>query len=125
MKSAKAIAPHLASRDDSKLLDTWNGLDAIALGVKVTEKGPVAVVTAVSKSVVDHFDVDLANEISLWPDFTGKAGEIIELPVGAAMESHASTSLASAMNQRRHCVKREQLWAAKPRELVSMFSMVS
>ena len=85
MKSAKkAIAPHLASRDDSKLLDTWNGLDAIGLGVKTTEKGPVAVVTPVSKSVVDHFDVDLANEISLWPDFTGKAGEIIELPVGAA-----------------------------------------
>lgn len=80
----KAVAPILASRDDSKILETWSGLDAIALGVKSSEKGPVAVVSAVSKSVVDRFDVNLASEISLWPDFTGKPGEIIELPVGAA-----------------------------------------
>ena len=80
----KAVAPILASRDDSKILDTWSGLDAIALGVKSSEKGPIAVVSEVSKSVVARFDVNLATEISLWPDFTGKPGEIIELPVGAA-----------------------------------------
>ncbi len=79
----KAISPVLASSDDSKLLATWNGLDAIAIGVKLTEDGPVALTNAVSKSVVDRFGVNLATEISLWPDFTGKAGEIIELPVGA------------------------------------------
>lgn len=80
----KAISPVLASSDNSKILDTWAGLDAIALGVKASEKGPVAVVSATSKSVVDHLGVNLATEISLWPDFTGKPGEIIELPVGAA-----------------------------------------
>jgi leucyl aminopeptidase len=80
----KAVAPILASRDDSKILETWSGLDAIALGVKSSENGAVAVVSAVSKSVVDRFDVNLATEISLWPDFTGKPGEIIELPVGAS-----------------------------------------
>ena len=80
----KAIAPVLHSSHDSKLLETWKGLDAIAIGVKLTEKGPIAQSSLVSKSVIDHFDVNLETEISLWPDFTGKAGEIIELPVGAA-----------------------------------------
>ena len=80
----KAISPILASRDDSRILETWSGLDAIALGVKSSDKGPVAVVSPVSKSVIDRFDVNLATEIALWSDFTGKPGEIIELPVGAS-----------------------------------------
>ena len=79
----KAISPTIASHDGSKLLESWAGLDAIALAVKTSDKGPVALTNPVSKSVVDRFGVNLATEIALWPDFTGKAGEIIELPVGA------------------------------------------
>ena len=79
----KAISPILTSSDDSKVLASWKGVDAIAIGVKSTDSGPLALLNAVSKSVIDRFDVNLATEISLWPDFTGKAGEIIELPVGA------------------------------------------
>ena len=79
----KAISPTLTSSDDSKLLASWNGLDAIAIGVKSTDSGPLASLNSVSNSVIEHFDVNLATEISLWPDFSGKAGEIIELPVGA------------------------------------------
>jgi len=79
----KAISPNLLSSNDSKLLDTWRGLDAIAIGVKSTDKGAVAVVSETSKSVVNRFGVNLATEIALWPDFSAKPGEIIELPVGA------------------------------------------
>ena len=80
----KAVLPIFASTIDSKLLESWNSLDAIAVGVKSSEEGPLAIQNPVSKSVAARLDVDFATELALWPEFTGKAGEIIELPVGAA-----------------------------------------
>jgi leucyl aminopeptidase len=80
----KAVLPIFASTIDSKLLESWNSLDAIAVGVKSSEEGPLAIQNPVSKSVASRLDVDFAAELALWPEFTGKAGEIIELPVGAA-----------------------------------------
>ena len=77
----KAVRPLLTSGVDSRTLSSWEGLDAIALGVKSTQTGPVALQNFVSKSLVEKLEIDLSLEISQWPSFDGKAGEIIELPV--------------------------------------------
>ena len=77
----KAVRPLLTSGVDSRTLSSWEGLDAIALGVKSTQTGPVALQNFVSKSLVEKLEIDLNLEISQWPSFDGKAGEIIELPV--------------------------------------------
>ena len=84
----KAQSPQLISTSDSKLLQSWKGLDAIALavrnGVNSDESGPKLVHNDVAKSVESMLDIDLSIDLSEWPDFTGKPGEIIELPVAQA-----------------------------------------
>ncbi|MEN9325242.1 MAG: hypothetical protein RL414_996 [Actinomycetota bacterium] len=80
----KAELPLITSSDDSKRLDSWKGLDAIAIAVRTGENGPSTIHTPVSKSVASMLDIDFALELSEWPDFAGKPGEIIELPVSSA-----------------------------------------
>ena len=88
----KALAPTLSASDDSSssstssTLSSWKGLDAIAVGVKFGAEAagaPVALSSPVAQSVVEHLDIDFNLEMAQWPDFSGKAGEIIELPVSA------------------------------------------
>ena len=79
----KALRPLITSGADSRTITSWNGIDAIAIGVKSTDTGPHVVDSAVSKSLETKLDLDFSLELSLWPEFTGKAGEIIELPVSA------------------------------------------
>ncbi len=79
----KALRPLITSGADSRTITSWNGIDAIAIGVKSTDAGPHVVDSAVSKSLETKLDLDFSLELSLWPEFTGKAGEIIELPVSA------------------------------------------
>ena len=77
----KAARPIITSSADSRTLSSWKGLDAIAIGIKETDSGPVALESLVSNSLVAKLDIDFALELSEWPSFTAKAGEIIELPI--------------------------------------------
>ena len=77
----KAARPIITSSADSRTLSSWKGLDAIAIGIKESDSGPVALESLVSNSLVAKLDIDFALELSEWPSFTAKAGEIIELPI--------------------------------------------
>jgi leucyl aminopeptidase len=57
--------------------------DAVAVPIVKSDDGlglgnPKAV-----KAIEKHFQLELANSLSNWPDATGKAGELIEVPISA------------------------------------------
>ena len=53
---------------------------AIAISIIPKDDKPQISNKALLKELNTKFDLDLLSEIKKWPDFTGKAGEIIEIP---------------------------------------------
>ncbi|MEI6217004.1 MAG: leucyl aminopeptidase family protein [Actinomycetes bacterium] len=63
------------------------GIDAAVFAVGQSESGPKLFKSAILTALETHLDRKLASEFDSWPDFTAKAGEIIELPVKQAESS--------------------------------------
>jgi leucyl aminopeptidase len=59
-------------------LDTY---DAIALAANTTEDGALLDSNPYSEQIVKKFGIDFNQVKSNWPDFTGKPGELIEIPI--------------------------------------------
>ena len=66
---------------DLKEIQDLRGLAAIALPISASNEGPVAMNSHILSAVEDQLEINITLELSLWPDFTAKAGEIIELPI--------------------------------------------
>jgi leucyl aminopeptidase len=59
-------------------LDTY---DAIALAANTTDDGAVLDSNPYSEQIVKKLGIDFKEVKSNWPDFTGKPGELIEIPI--------------------------------------------
>ena len=59
-------------------LDTY---DAIALAANTTDDGAVLDLNPYSEQIVKKLGIDFKEVKSNWPDFTGKPGELIEIPI--------------------------------------------
>lgn len=56
----------------------WAGIDAVAIGVRA---GNQVVRSDVLASLKSTFDFDVSAALADWPDFSGKTGEVIEVPI--------------------------------------------
>ncbi len=57
---------------------SWTGIDAVALGVNT---GNQIIKSQVLIGLQQLLNFDYTNSFTQWPDFSGKAGEILEVPV--------------------------------------------
>jgi len=55
--------------------------DAVALAAGFTENGPSVEATKIALTLATEFSLDFSQILSQWPEFSGKAGELIELPL--------------------------------------------
>jgi leucyl aminopeptidase len=55
--------------------------DSVAVPIVKTETGFELGNPKANKAIEKHFNIDLSNLLSNWPDASGKAGELIEVPV--------------------------------------------
>ncbi len=60
---------------------SWTGIDAVALGVNT---GNQIIKSQVLTGLQELVNFDFTSSFMQWPDFSGKAGEIIEVPVAHA-----------------------------------------
>jgi len=57
------------------------GVDAVAIGAEILDGAPHILTNKVSRLAAQEFNVDFLAILSEWPDFTAKAGEMIEIPI--------------------------------------------
>ena len=62
---------------------TFAGCDGVALGAGMTEDGITLALNLASERAVRDFDCDFATLLTQWPEFTAKAGEMIEVPLSS------------------------------------------
>jgi leucyl aminopeptidase len=55
--------------------------DAIAVGAGLSDSGPAVHSSDVARAAAQEFALDYNTILRQWPDFTGKAGELIEVPL--------------------------------------------
>ena len=62
---------------------SFTGVDAIAIAAEIVDGAPVIRSNKVSQLAAQEFSLDFLSILSEWPDFTAKAGELIEIPIRA------------------------------------------
>jgi len=60
---------------------SFTGVDAVAIGAEIVDGAPHIHSNKVSQLAAQEFSVDFLAILSEWPDFTAKAGELIEIPL--------------------------------------------
>ena len=60
---------------------SFTGVDAVAIGAEIVDGAPHIHSNKVSLLAAQEFNVDFLAILSEWPDFTAKAGELIEIPI--------------------------------------------
>ena len=55
--------------------------DALAIPIAKSESGVEPSNIKIVNAIEKHFKIDISNLLSNWPDATGKAGELIEIPI--------------------------------------------
>ena len=60
---------------------TFTGIDAVALAARPLDGGLEVMRTPVSTALAAEFTLDYISLLAQWPDFTAKAGELIEIPL--------------------------------------------
>ena len=62
-------------------LISLSGIDAIAIAAEIVNGAPTIRSNKVSQLVAKEFSLDFLSILQEWPDFTAKAGELIEIPI--------------------------------------------
>jgi leucyl aminopeptidase len=57
------------------------GVDAVAIGAEILDGAPHILTNKVSRLAAQECNLDFLSILSEWPDFTAKAGEMIEIPI--------------------------------------------
>ena len=78
MKTATPPTLRIAS---AKSAISFSEIDAIALAAHSSESGAQVLDSGIARSVAQHFSLEFTAILQQWPDFTGKAGELIEVPL--------------------------------------------
>ena len=58
--------------------------DSVAVPIIKSDSGIELGNPKAIKTIEKHFKIELANLLSNWPDATGKAGELLEVPIAAS-----------------------------------------
>jgi leucyl aminopeptidase len=84
---------------------SFSEVDAVAISAELTEVGPRLLESEIASAVATQFALDLRATLSQWPEFTGKAGELVEIPLHhdrckrlfiIGVGSHSSSDLRKA-----------------------------
>jgi len=77
----KTATPPIFRISGAKSAISCNDTDAVAVAAELTEAGPLVLKSPIAQAVADEFALDFTTILSQWPEFTAKAGELIEVPL--------------------------------------------
>ena len=84
-------------------LDQFN---SIALPISQKELKPQIPSTQLAKLVAKEFNLDFATQLKNWPDYTGKAGEIIEIPTTRSKSKVTRIYLIGVGEEKREDIRK-------------------